>query len=162
MKRAITWILVAVVLLVVVFYVGGGFYFASRINSGALAVQQPLDKAVEVVDVAAREITLRERVDDIPALELDATYGLAWDSGHGEISGPPRDISGSERTQVTRSFRVTGGTAPSEGGTVRVDRDVYPEEDPAEALDTGVGRSSTPHRQAPSVRGTSPAVDAPG
>ena len=138
MKRGITWFLVAVVLLVVVFYVGGGIYFASRINSGALAVQQPLDKAVEVVDVAANEITLRERSDDIPALEMDATYGLAWDGGHGEISGPPTDISGSERTQVTRSFRVAGGTAPSEGGTVRVDRDVYPEEDPAEALGTPV------------------------
>ena len=138
MKRAITWILVAVVLLVVVFYVGGGLYFASRINSGALAVQQPLDKAVEVVDVSADEITLRERADDLPALELDATYGLAWDGGHGEISGPASDISGSERTQVTRSFRVAGGTAPPEGGTVRVDRDVYPEEDPAEALDTRV------------------------
>jgi pimeloyl-ACP methyl ester carboxylesterase len=138
MRRGITWILVAVVLLVVVFYVGGGLYFASRINSGALAVQQPLDKAVEVVDVSADEITLRERADDIPALELDATYGLAWDGGHGEISGPASNISGSERTQVTRSFRVAGGTAPSEGGTVRVDRDVYPEEDPAEALGTRV------------------------
>ena len=137
-KRAITWILVAGVLLVVVFYVGGGLYFAGRINSGALAVQQPLDKAVEVVDVAAGEITLRECSDDIPALELDAMYGLAWDGGHGEMYGPPTDVSGSDRTEVTRSFRVSGGAGPSDGGTVRVDRDVYPEEDPAEALGTVV------------------------
>jgi hypothetical protein len=50
MRRALRWLVVVAVLLVLVFYVGGGWYFAGRINSGALAVQHPADKAVELVD----------------------------------------------------------------------------------------------------------------
>ena len=130
--------MVVAVLLVVLFYVGGGWYFAGRINSGALVVQHPADKTVELVDVAAGEVTLRDIEEDIPALEGDTTYGLVWDGGHGEVYGPPTSMSGSERTEVTRSFRVTGGTAPTAGETVGVDRDVYPPKDLAATLGTRV------------------------
>lgn len=139
MRRAFTRVLVVAALLLGLFYIGGGLYFASRISSGALAVQRPPDKTVEVVEVSAGTLTLRETEDDIPALEADATYGLVWDGGHGEMYGPPTATSGSERTEVTRSFRVTGGTPPATGETVGVDRDVYPPgEDPADALGTAV------------------------
>lgn len=65
------------------------------------------------------------------------TYGLVWDGGHGEVHGAPLASSGSdtERTEVTRSFRVTGGDPPAVGEPVGVDRDVYPPgADPGEAL----------------------------
>jgi len=131
----VTRVLVVAVLLVVVFYVAGGLYFAGRIDAGALAVQSPPDKTVEVVEVTTGTVTLRETEDDIPALEADATYGLVWKGGHGQMFGPPTALSGSERTQATRSFRLTRGTPPAPGETVAVDRDVYPPgEDPADAL----------------------------
>jgi pimeloyl-ACP methyl ester carboxylesterase len=138
MRRALRWLVVVAVLLVLVFYVGGGWYFAGRINSGALAVQHPADKAVELVDRKAGEVTLREIEEDISALEGNARYGLVWDGGHGEVYGAPTKTSGSERTEVTRSFRVTGGVPPTAGETVRVDRDVYPPKDPSKTLGTRV------------------------
>ncbi|CAA9378023.1 MAG: hypothetical protein AVDCRST_MAG21-1569 [uncultured Nocardioidaceae bacterium] len=133
-----TWILVVAVLLVMAFYAGGGWYFAGRINSGALAVRHPADRTVELVDLTAGEVTLRETNNDIPALEGDATYGLVWDGGHGEVYGPPTKTSDSQGTEVSRSFRLTDGSPPTAGETVSVDRDVYPPEDPAETLGTRV------------------------
>ncbi len=130
-----------VVVLVALLYAGGGWYFAGRINSGALAVQHPPDKTVEVVDVSDVQITVRETGEDLPALEEDMVYGLVWDGGHGVVSGPPARISGSDpkRTEVTRSFRVNAGSPPSTGETLGVDRDVYPPgEDPSDALGTTV------------------------
>jgi hypothetical protein len=138
MRRAISGLVILAVLLVGLFYVGGGWYFAGRIDSGALAVRHPGDETVEVLDVAAAQVTLRETDDDIPALEADTTYGLLWRGGHGEMYGPPLANAGSEGTEVTRSFRVSGGSPPGIGETVAVDRDVYPDDDPATALGVSV------------------------
>ncbi|CAA9322142.1 MAG: hypothetical protein AVDCRST_MAG36-584 [uncultured Nocardioidaceae bacterium] len=141
MRRLLTRIVLAALLVVLVVYGAGGSYFASRINSGALAVQHPPDKTVDVVEVTGGEITVREKGEDLRGLEADMIYGLAWDGGHGEVHGPPRATSGSDpdRTQVTRSFRVSDGDPPAAGDVARVDRDVYPPEaDLGEVLGTTV------------------------
>lgn len=136
MRRKITRVLAVLVLAIGLFYVGGGWYFAGQINSGALAVRHSRDKTAEVVEATPRRVTLHETGGHVPALEADMTYGLAWDGGHGEVSGPPISASGSE---VTRAFRVTAGKPPSPRGTVAVDRDVYPpDENPADDLGTPV------------------------
>lgn len=136
MRRKVTRVLAVVVLVVGLFYVGGGWYFAGQIDSGALAVRHSPDKTVEVVDATARRITLDETGGHVAALGTDMTYGLAWDSGHGEVSGPPIRTSGSE---VTRAFQVTAGKPPTSRERVAVDREVYPpDEDPGEDLGTPV------------------------
>jgi uncharacterized protein len=137
MKRALPRVVLVVVLVVVLLYAAGGWYFSGRINSGALAVRHPDDKTVEVLDVTEDSITVQETDEDLPALEEDMTYGLAWDNGYGEVYGPPSSTSGAEsdRTKVTRSFHMTAGDLPATGDTVRVDRDQYPPEvDPSTAL----------------------------
>src|SRR5215213_3074132 len=137
MRLALLRVLLVVVLVVVMLYAAGGWYFAGGIDSGALAVRHPADKTGVVLDVSDGEITVRETGEDLLALEKDMIYGLVWDEGHGEVYGAPSSTSDSEsdRTAVTRSFRVTAGDPPSAGDTVRVDRDVYPPEaDPSDAL----------------------------
>jgi uncharacterized protein len=131
-KRKIIGLLAVLLLVVGLVYAAGGWYFSGRIDSGALAVRDPSNKAVKVVEATAHTVTLSESGGDIPALEADMTYGLVWDGGHGEVSGPPVRIAGSD---VTRAFRVTAGKPPTPRQSVAVDRELYsPDEDPGDAL----------------------------
>jgi uncharacterized protein len=135
-KRKIARVLAVVVLVITLFYVGGGWYFAGQINTGALTVRHSADRTVEVVQATAHRVTLHRTGGHVAALEADTTYGLVWDGGHGEVSGPPVSMSGSD---VTRAFRVTAGHPPTPRERVVVDREIYPpDEAPSDALSTPV------------------------
>lgn len=126
MKRVIGWIVAVVVALLVLVYVGGGWYFSGQIEKSALVVRHdPPERVLRVQDVARRDITLAVRKgEEAPALATSMVYGISWDGGFGQISGPARkDGSG----QVTRDFTMLSGTRPTAGDKVALDRDTFPD-----------------------------------
>lgn len=128
--RTLRWVAVGLTLLAVVFYSAGGWYFAGQIESGALRVDPgSVDRNLQVTSVATGTITLHEKDGRVAALHTDEVYGLQWDSGYGQLSGPVKQ-SGKD---VTRTFRLLDGTSPRSGATAGVSRDAFPD-DPSVSL----------------------------
>jgi uncharacterized protein len=111
LRRAV-WLVALCVVLLAAVHVGGGLYFASRIEAGALASEPgrpiPAFDDVRVVKVGGSTIQLRRGVDAGPTFDAPATYGLAWEGGTGIVGLPTRNPDGT----VTRPVKVLQGTPP--------------------------------------------------
>lgn len=143
-RRTRPWSLLARLLIVglVIGLVGcaaAGWYFAGRIDAGALEVRQKVpERELEVVDVGSGTVTLFDDGDDEPALDTAKTFGLAWDGGYGQVSGPARHRSGDDG--VTRGFRLLSGARPRDGDAAGLERDAFPPQNPGAAVATQVRR----------------------
>src|SRR5262245_60260079 len=89
--RALARIAVAVVVIAIVLLLAGGWYFAGKIRSGAFEVDQAKPSmTLRVVAASSDSISLQETGDRQAALRQDDTYGLAWDTGYGQVTGSPQ------------------------------------------------------------------------
>ena len=119
------WLLVWSVVLVAVAFLGGSWYFAGRIESGALASTpgQPIPAYddVRVVGVKGGKVQLRKAADAGPSFDAAGTYGLAWDGGTGIVGPATRNTDGT----VTRPLKILQGTAPLARQRAALDRAVW-------------------------------------
>jgi pimeloyl-ACP methyl ester carboxylesterase len=133
--RARRWprrLLVAVLALLAFFYLGGGWYFSNVIRDRALSGAErraslDLSPDLTVQAVTGDAIVLRPIGDGPTGLTLDGTFGLRWDGGYGQV-GP---ITSRDGPDVSRSFTLLEGEAPSDGAEAQLDARAYP--DPAAA-----------------------------
>ena len=136
MRRVIAWLSGIAVLLLALLYLGGGWYFSGQINQGALTVRHPApDRSLRVLDATRDTVTLVETGEDLPALDTNLTYGLAWEGGYGQVSGPAEPAAG-QRQGVTRRLTMLEGAPPRTGEMAGLERDSYPEDHPGVALGT--------------------------
>jgi len=158
-KRLVAWLVGLAVLVAALLYAGGGWYFSGQIEEGGLAVRhQSPDRSLEVLRVARGTVTLVETGADVPALHNDSTYGLGWDGGYGQISGPAkRDRRGAEGDEVTRQLKVLKGNPPKTGDMAGLDRDAFPTDAPVLAVGERVRNVNYP-----AGGGTYPAWFVPG
>ena len=140
MKRLVVWLVGPAVLVAALLYVGGGWYFSGQIEASGLAVRYSSpDRSLEVLHVGRGTVTLVETGADVPALRDDATYGLGWDGGYGQIYGPAkRDKRGTESGVVTRRLKVLKGDGPRKGDMAGLDRDAFPADAPVVAVGKSV------------------------
>ncbi|QNN54229.1 alpha/beta hydrolase family protein [Nocardioides mesophilus] len=159
LRRLLVWLTVLAVLAVAVFLGGGGWYFAGQINADALQVRH-VDGEFElrVVSAGSGQVVLSSR--DREALDLltaGSTYGLLWQDGYGQLTGPAQRRPGGA---VVRDLTVLDGDRPAAGSAARLDRDAFPD-DPRLALGADTpDESDTPQVREvriPSVGGTFPA-----
>ena len=137
------WLVVWSVVLVAAVFLGGSWYFAGRIESGALASTpgQALPAYDDVLVVSARrgQVTLRKATDAGPSFDAAATYGLAWDGGTGIVGPASRNADGT----VTRALKILQGAAPAVRQRAALDRAVWVDEPPQgfriAKLDVSVG-----------------------
>ena len=123
-------LLVTLAVIVLLFHVTGGWYFSGRIENDALAVRTfPVVRDLTVTRVEGSRITLADPGPQNLVLRSRAVYGVVWPGGYGRISGPP-SVDGDD---VTRTWRVLDGTAPSTGTKVSLDGFGYPLTPPAGA-----------------------------
>jgi uncharacterized protein len=129
-RRVLVPLLTALVVIATVAMVGGGWFFSGQIRAGALDVHAPSDEmTLRVVMASARSITLEETGERQEPLRHDETYGLAWESGYGQISGAAR-VDGNH---VTRRLVLLEGSPPTDGQLARLERDAFPD-DPTSVL----------------------------
>ncbi|MDF2091065.1 alpha/beta hydrolase [Knoellia sp. 3-2P3] len=119
------WLVALSVVLVAAVHVGGGLYFATRIEAGALASDpgrpMPAFDDVRVVTVSGSRVQLRKGADAGPSFDAPATYGLAWEGGTGTVGPATRNPDGT----VTRPLKVLQGTAPFPRQGAALDRAVW-------------------------------------
>jgi uncharacterized protein len=122
MRRALARIVVAVVVITIAL-LAAGWYFAGKIRSGAFEVHQPeQEMTLRVVAASPHSVTLQESGDSQAALRHSDTYGLAWNTGYGQVTGSPH----TDGTAVTRDFVLIEGSLPRPGQPARLDRDAFP------------------------------------
>src|SRR5262245_3689840 len=123
--RGLVRVLVVGSVTLLVLLLAGGWFFSSQIRAGALDVEPASDEmTLRVVEASASSMTLTETAGVEDPLRDRATYGVAWDTGYGQVSGPAR-VHGSE---VTRDFVLLAGSLPGDGQEARLDRDAFPED----------------------------------
>jgi hypothetical protein len=119
------WWVGAILGLLLVVHVAGGWYFAGRIASDALAAtpgtMTPAFDDAQVVSVARDRITLRRGVDAAANMEAPASYGLTWGGGTGP--GGPAGVN--PDGTVTRPLDVVTGKAPKAGQGAAIERAYY-------------------------------------
>jgi alpha-beta hydrolase superfamily lysophospholipase len=101
--------LIIVVVLILLFYAGGGWFFAGKIYSGALEIDNDpdsLDHDVEVLAVGDQTVTYSLTGSDNPHLEHLGTYGMAWEGGFAAIG----EILETGEDRVVRSVAIESGT----------------------------------------------------
>lgn len=159
MKRLVAWLVGLAVLVAALLNAGGGWYFSGQIAAGGLTVRhQSPDRSLEVLRVARGTVTLVETGADVPALHDDSTYGLGWEGGYGQISGPAkRDRRGAEGGEVTRQLKVLKGNPPRTGDMAGLERDAFPADAPVLAVGERVRNVNYP-----AGGGTYPAWFVPG
>ena len=121
-RRTRFW-LIQLVLFLVVFHVGGGWYFASEIESGALAVDHSDDEHdIEVTAVDAETVSIRVLDGEPDGWDRYARGAVEAGSGRllvGPVTGETTNDAG-ERI-VTRPILEVEGTPPSVGDTAHWD-----------------------------------------
>jgi len=109
--------------IVVLFHAIGGWYYSGRIESDALAVKAvPLARDLTVTRVEGDRIALADPGPQNFVLRSRSVYGVVWPGGYGRVSGPP-SVSGDN---VSRTWRLLDGAAPSPGTKVSLDGFAYP------------------------------------
>lgn len=140
-----------VVVLALLLYVAVSGVLAWQIRSEVFAVRSWPPSTAEVVAVDRDRIVLDDAAEPWPALRLDARYGLAWDGGYGEVSGPAAESGDG----VSRDFELIRGTAPVPGDEVTLERDLVD-------VDAVTPLVETQEVTYPSGRGELPALFVPG
>lgn len=122
--RWFLWLVVLSLMLLAAAHAGGGWYFAGRIESGALASTpaqpMPAFDDVRVVKVTRSSVQLR-RAPDAGDNFAAATYGLAWEGGTGTVGPAKVNKDGT----VTRSLKVLQGTPPFPRQGAALERSVW-------------------------------------
>jgi hypothetical protein len=131
-------VVLVVVLLLLLFFGGGGWYFAGQIHEDGLKVDPWSPSYGQNVSAAGEgTITISDPADEQPILDGDAVWGIQWEGGYGQVSGP-----GSTADEVTRDFTVLSGEAPRPDEPIALDRAAFPLSDPAAAVGEGVSEIS--------------------
>lgn len=127
------WWLAGLAVLLLLAHAAGGWYFAGRIESQALAAtpgtMTPAHDDVRVTAVDGDRVTLARGVDAASNFEAAASYGMAWDGGAGHVG--PAAVNGDGT--VTRTLEVVTGVAPKPGAGAAVER-AYFVADPSKEL----------------------------
>ena len=142
--RWLFWLVALSLVLVAGIHLAGGWYFAGRIGSSALASTpaqpMPAFDDVRVVKVTRTSVQLRRGPDAGDSFTAAATYGLAWEGGTGTV-GPARV---NKDGTVTRPLTVLQGTPPIARQPAALDRNVWmgdpPQAFPVAKMDVTVGR----------------------
>lgn len=122
--------LIGVLVLGVVFHLAGGWYFAGQIGSDALVVRtSPAVQDLTVGSVQDGRITLRDPGAPNTELRSSRVYGVVWDGGYGQLTGPPV----TDGSRVTRGWRLLAGRPPTSGTRTSLDRFAFPLVAPAPA-----------------------------
>ena len=149
MRHPVRGLLVTLGVIVLLVHAVGGWYYSGRIESDALAVKAvPLARDLTVTRVEGDRIALADPGPQNFVLRSRSVYGVVWPGGYGRVSGPP-SVSGDN---VSRTWRLLDGAAPSPGTKVSLDGFAYPLKPPA--------RARLVHY--PSPRGDMPATYFPG
>lgn len=123
--RWFLWLVVLSLMLLAAVHAGGGWYFAGRIESGALASTpaqpMPAFDDVRVVKVTRSSVQLRRAPDAGDNFAAAATYGLAWEGGTGTVGPAKVNKDGT----VTRSLKVLQGTPPFPRQGAALERSVW-------------------------------------
>ena len=131
MRRVLVRVILAVLALSVLLLFAGGWFFSGQIRAGALDVHAGSDQmTLRIVTAAAGSVTLEETGVSQRPLRRDATFGLAWETGYGQVSGRA-SVDG---TRVTRHFVLLAGSPPTSAEPARLEREAFPDDDPAAAL----------------------------
>ncbi|NUS41828.1 MAG: hypothetical protein HOP97_09410 [Terrabacter sp.] len=105
------WWLAGLAALLLAVHAAGGWYFAGRIASQALAATPgTMTRAHDDVRVTAGDgdrVTLARGVDATSNFDAPASYGMAWDGGAGHLGPPTVNADGT----VTRTLEVVTGVA---------------------------------------------------
>lgn len=141
--RWLFWLVALSLVLVAGIHLAGGWYFAGRIDSSALASTpaqpMPAFDDVRVVKVTRTSVQLRRGPDAGDSFAAAATYGLAWEGGTGTV-GPARL---NKDGTVTRPLTVVQGTPPFPRQPAALDRNVWmgdpPQAFPLAKMDVTVG-----------------------
>lgn len=123
-RRALVVTASVVAVLLALFYVGGGWYFSSRIESGALeASPGPMVPTynLAVVAVDAGSVTYESAGDLSPSFAEDSVYALLWDGGWAHVGVPTSTTA----TTVTRPLSDVEGVPLGIGTRVALERDWY-------------------------------------
>ena len=131
--KAITWLIVLVLILVLAFYAIGGWYFSGEIYSGALQVHPPEtgDLDITLDRGEAEALVLRGDENAVNLLE-DGRFGLMWESGESLVDGIVSfDTAGGQSTVYRQ--RVPDESIPAPGSSVRLDSYIW-SGDPQTAL----------------------------
>ena len=127
------WWVGGILVLLLAVHVAGGWYFAGRIASDALAANPgtmtPAFDDAQVVSVAGDRVTLRRGVDAAANFEAPASYGLTWAGGSGHVGPAVVNPDGT----VTRPLDVVTGKAPKAGQRAAMER-AYHVGDPSKTL----------------------------
>lgn len=131
LRRILARALAGVLAVAVVLLLAGGWYFAGQIRAGAFEVH-PAGNAqnLRVVAASPTSITLAEPGDRQDALRKADTYGLAWDTGYGQVTGTPHVVGSS----ITRDFVLIEGTMPDPVQRASLDRDAFPADEVQAAI----------------------------
>ncbi len=125
---------VVLVLLVLglAFVAGGGWYFSGLIHSDGLEVKPYPDANDLVLDPGPEGTVVIEASDDVERTMLAApsTYGISWDGGYGQVSGP---VVSTDGDVVVRRFSVLAGAPPATDTTANLETAAFPD-DPRFAL----------------------------
>jgi pimeloyl-ACP methyl ester carboxylesterase len=141
--RWLFWLVALSLVLVAGVHLAGGWYFAGRIDSGALASTpaqpMPVFDDVRIVKVTRTSVQLRRGPDAGDSFTSHATYGLAWEGGTGIVGPGTVNKDGT----VTRPLTVLQGTPPFARQPAALDRNVWmgdpPQAFPLAKMDVTVG-----------------------
>jgi hypothetical protein len=107
---------VAVVLAAAVVLLAAGWYFAGQIRAGVFEVHpSEVEQNLRVVAASADSVTLAQTGDRQGTLRTADTYGLAWKTGYGQVTGTPHAVG----STVTRDFVLVDGTLPAPDSGLR-------------------------------------------
>jgi len=127
--RFLLRLVLSILCLVVVLHILGGWYYATRINAGALELEPWVpERDNTVVAIDRGVIAIQGGADDaqVSSLEATGTYGVEYDGGYGQVSGKAE----TDGEVVTKSFRVLRGQAPTVGEQVAIDLYAFPARPP--------------------------------
>ena len=131
LRRMLTRTVAVVLATAIVLLMAAGWYFAGQIRAGAFEVHpSEVEQDLRVVAASADSITLAETGDRQGTLRTADTYGLAWDTGYGQVTGTPHAVG----STVTRNFVLIDGTLPDPGQRAALDRNAFPADDAELAL----------------------------
>ena len=119
-------VLVLVVLLVA-FLAGGGWYFSGQIHADGLEVKPYADENNLVLTPGPRSTVSIEVSDatEQTMLAAPSTFGITWDGGYGQVSGPVVKAHGDV---VVRRFVVLAGVPPEKDSTANLEVAAFPDD----------------------------------
>lgn len=129
-------LVVVTALLALVLLAAGGWYFSERIRADVLEVTPyPAVKDLRLQPVPGERVAIStEAEEDLRMLDAPSTFGLDWDGGYGQVSGP---VVASGAGEVVRRLEVLAGRPPRAGTPADLDLEAFPD-DPRAALGPGV------------------------